>query len=79
MKTAELNKRIHEDIEMNYLMTTKLNLMSLEKFILYLDETEQHIDWLFKIGFISIEEHSELIESVLWTYEIIKGRRVWLK
>lgn len=74
MKTAELNRRIHDDIEIKYLMTTKLNLMSLEKFILYLDETKQHIDWLFKIGFISIEEHSELMESVLWVREIIKGR-----
>ena len=67
---TSLKNHINTDIKIK-LESEMRGDISLEKFVLYMDEIEQHIKWLFKIDFISFEEYNELISSITWAYDII--------
>lgn len=67
---TNLKRHISTDIKMKIESEMRGDI-SLEKFILYMDEIEQHIKWLFKIDFITFEECNELINSITWAYDTI--------
>lgn len=69
---TNLNGHIYTDIRLK-LDSEMRGDITLERFLLYLDETEQHIKWLFKIDFITFEECNKLLSNIAWAYDMIRG------